>query len=91
MSADAIVYIRIYVIKVALNNMFREETYLRVYSVRKDSKNGCSSCGVAANAVLINSSRTSFCGFEKSTDMVSICVPSSTARFHFDNDVTRRL
>ena len=47
-------------------------THLRVYSVRKDSKNGCNSGGVAASAVLMNSSSTSFDGFELSVDMVTV-------------------
>ena len=45
---------------------------MRVYSVRKDSKNGCNSGGVAASAVLMNSSSTSFDGFELSVDMVAV-------------------
>jgi hypothetical protein len=71
-------------------------THLRVYSVRKDSKNGCNSGGVAASAVLMNSSSTSFDGFELSVDMVAVGGESTytrcTPRFHFIyNDVTRRL
>lgn len=48
------------------------DTHLRVYSVRKDSKNGCNSGGVAASAVLMKSSSTSFDGFELSVDMVAV-------------------
>ena len=65
-------------------------THLRVYSVRKDSKYGCSSGGVAASAVLMNSSRTSFGGFEASVDMVATLRARCTPVFHLD-DVTRRL
>lgn len=69
-------------------------THLRVYSVRKDSKNGCNSGGVAASAVLMNSSSTSFDGLELSVDMAAVGGDSTYslhAQIHFIYNVTRRL
>lgn len=59
-------------------------THLRVCSVRKDSKYGWSSGGVADSAVPINSSRTSFGALGASTAIVVVAISDCNSYYELE-------